>query len=212
MILKKGFTLIELLIVVAIIAILAAIAVPNFLEAQTRSKVSRVYSDIHSVTVAIEAYAVDNNNYPPGYKTAALHSLYALTTPVAFMSSGFIIDPFSKMTPNITSNCLTYELVNTQNRIIEATTGPYTINPVAGEQPSKGAWWWLASRGPDKQYGFKPSEKEYNLYEKFYNSDINPGGFISTIYDPTNGTVSLGNLYGSGGSVTNTAGRMMGKK
>jgi prepilin-type N-terminal cleavage/methylation domain-containing protein len=60
----KGFTLIELLIVVAIIAILAAIAVPNFLEAQVRSKVSRVRSDLRSLTVGIESYYVDNNIYP----------------------------------------------------------------------------------------------------------------------------------------------------
>src|SRR5690349_15764472 len=60
----RAFTLIELLIVVAIIAILAAIAVPNFLEAQTRSKVSRTKADMRSVTTAIESYAVDNNKYP----------------------------------------------------------------------------------------------------------------------------------------------------
>ncbi len=61
---RKGFTLIELLIVVAIIAILAAIAVPNFLEAQVRSKVSRVKADQRSLATAIEAYYVDNNAYP----------------------------------------------------------------------------------------------------------------------------------------------------
>ena len=61
---KKGFTLIELLIVVAIIAILAAIAVPNFLEAQTRAKVSRVKSDLRTYATAIESYAVDNNRPP----------------------------------------------------------------------------------------------------------------------------------------------------
>jgi prepilin-type N-terminal cleavage/methylation domain-containing protein len=61
---KKGFTLIELLIVIAIIAILAAIAVPNFLEAQTRAKVARVKSDQRSLATGLEAYYVDNNNYP----------------------------------------------------------------------------------------------------------------------------------------------------
>jgi len=61
-----GFTLIELLIVVAIIAILAAIAVPNFLEAQTRAKVARVKADHGSVATAVESYRVDNNQVPFG--------------------------------------------------------------------------------------------------------------------------------------------------
>src|SRR5690349_11907880 len=61
----KAFTLIELLIVVAIIAILAAIAVPNFLEAQTRSKVSRAKADMRTMVTGLESYAVDNNKYPP---------------------------------------------------------------------------------------------------------------------------------------------------
>ena len=61
-----GFTLIELLIVVAIIAILAAIAVPNFLEAQTRAKVSRAQADMRAIATGVEAYRVDNNSYPEG--------------------------------------------------------------------------------------------------------------------------------------------------
>jgi prepilin-type N-terminal cleavage/methylation domain-containing protein len=63
----NAFTLIELLIVVAIIAILAAIAVPNFLEAQTRAKVARVKADMRTVATAIESYSIDYNEPPLGY-------------------------------------------------------------------------------------------------------------------------------------------------
>ena len=62
---RSGFTLIELLIVVAIIAILAAIAIPNFIEAQVRAKVSRGLADMRSISVGLESYRVDGNHYPP---------------------------------------------------------------------------------------------------------------------------------------------------
>jgi prepilin-type N-terminal cleavage/methylation domain-containing protein len=99
----RGFTLIELLIVVAIIAILAAIAVPNFLEAQVRAKVSRVKSDQRSLATAIESYTVDWNNVLGTrdmmdkmnlpQPVARLQAYARLTTPVAFMTT-IPRDPF----------------------------------------------------------------------------------------------------------------------
>ena len=67
---SKGFTLIELLIVVAIIGIIAAIAIPNLLNAIDRGKQKRTMSDIRSVGTAVESYAVDTNIYPSGSLTA----------------------------------------------------------------------------------------------------------------------------------------------
>lgn len=113
----KGFTLIELLIVVAIIGILAAIAVPNFLNAQIRAKVSRARAEEREIATALEEFFVDNSSYPPlTNRDRRISRLYRdnpgnldsarieigrgsrarriyLTTPVAYMSS-IPFDPF----------------------------------------------------------------------------------------------------------------------
>ncbi len=61
---QKGFTLIELLIVVAIIGIIAAIAIPNLLNAINRGRQKRTMADMRSIATAIESYEVDFNFYP----------------------------------------------------------------------------------------------------------------------------------------------------
>lgn len=87
---NKGFTLIELLIVVAIIGIIAAIAIPNLLNAINRGRQKRSMSDLRTVGTATEAYAVDHSFYPnyaegsldtAGFK-ALLETTYVKRAPV----------------------------------------------------------------------------------------------------------------------------------
>jgi prepilin-type N-terminal cleavage/methylation domain-containing protein len=56
---KSGFTLVEIMIVVAIIALLAAIAVPNFLRARKRSQATRILEDLRLIDAATDQYAID---------------------------------------------------------------------------------------------------------------------------------------------------------
>lgn len=58
---RGGFTLVEIMIVVAIIALLAAIAVPNFLRARKRSQATRILEDLRLIDAAIDQYAIETN-------------------------------------------------------------------------------------------------------------------------------------------------------
>jgi len=58
---RGGFTLVEIMIVVAIIALLAAIAVPGFLRARKRSQASKILNDLRLIDSAVDQYAIENN-------------------------------------------------------------------------------------------------------------------------------------------------------
>jgi len=192
----KAFTLIELLIVVAIIAILAAIAVPNFLEAQTRAKTSRVKSDLRTLGTVLEIYRIDNTNYPPRglYMRNAGGGLIKMngttffldpiivTTPIAYLTSQAALDdPFQTKIPGIT-NKLDPRYVTGYYQYCASLQKPENTDEMErGLMTHYGAWRvWGA--GPDK---------------RILNSTMTGGAFQLIPYDATNGTVSVGDVMRS---------------
>ncbi len=215
---KRAFTLIELLIVVAIIAILAAIAVPNFLEAQTRAKVSRCKSDLRSLATALESYCADNSRYPfdrlpygfPWYPTDII------STPIPYITAvpndlftkgsgverlygteafGFLGKKFRYL--NIAGNragagwaCCYIPAGKAYSG--KTVSGWAEVSDAdARKFEDKFGAWKMQSMGPDKIVN-----DVNNSFVTGEDSSGNPIGY----YDPTNGTISRGDIqYSSKG-------------
>jgi type II secretion system protein G len=191
---RQAFTLIELLVVVAIIAILAAIAVPNLLEAQTRSKVSRVKADLRTLATALEAYTVDNNRPPHDGSHGAPHRGWVntytdLTTPIAYMTT-ILTDPFqdptfSDTTHPVYTHFLDGKLARKNHAYDYGSAewhGLYVGDPgaIGYFRNFRTSPWKIGSAGPDRRF-----------------SDETSNYGMKDLYDPTNGTVSGGDIYRS---------------
>jgi len=218
----KAFTLIELLIVVAIIAILAAIAVPNFLEAQTRAKISRAKADMRTITTGLETYNIDNNQYPRSniYSWAVsfgasgnsqlIPTLERLTTPISYLTGGSsFTDPFvgkaQYFGPNLGQIQTLPDVKQAEG--LDASATPEKVYRYIARGPKdtviwnqknetqKVVWYLLESCGPD---GY------YHRMGDALNPNESPARYVQlskVFYDATNGTVSRGSIWRSGGGV-----------
>ncbi len=174
----SAFTLIELLMVVAIIAVLAAIAVPNFLEAMTRSKVSRAASDLRTVATSLETYAIDNNAYP--------EPLERLSSPIAYIADAYSPDVFANPEGWFALGYVQGH-AGSQQQFLE------DWKVMASTPPERAAMashrFFVFSNGPDLL-----DEAIESPTESFKDVIRAPGARLGYFYDPTNGTISRGDI------------------
>lgn len=205
----KGFTLIELLIVVAIIGILAAIAVPNFLNAQVRAKVARAESEIRSLKNSLEAFFIDNNQYMPMNTDRTIMNKQYRTLEKDAAKGAAVIN-------------IAHIAIGTgrnARRLYLTTPVAYIssipFDPFRGDGSEYGygygsdgqSYYLLTSWGPDSQdgLGVKGGELDEREYTGARISDYRRAGVRNSKfvladlkYDPSNGTSSSGDILAPG--------------
>ena len=128
----QGFTLVELMIVIVIIGILAAIAIPRFIGAQDRARISAAKAQLNSVRQALALYEMDHSAYPPDGSdwdafVANLTSYVALPSWNELKDKVFVDGSFNFDNINDTSYVLTVKATDNAQTTLTAT--PYGVTP-----------------------------------------------------------------------------------
>ena len=200
---KKGFTLIELLIVIAIILILIAIALPNFLEAQTRAKVAKAAGEIRTIATAQESYNLDWNSYTYDChdENTALTGIPSqpngciqLTTPIAYIKElpqdSFGVHESTSGSPVNDEGFVPFYAMCTG-------VNPKTLSKMVPMLPP------FSPRTPPVRelyivYSAGPSKIEPGNPQQGYPHEIPSVPW--TVYAATNGTKSFGGIITTGGA------------
>jgi prepilin-type N-terminal cleavage/methylation domain-containing protein len=194
-----GFTLIELLIVIAIILILIAIALPNFLEAMTRAKVTRVYAEMHTCATILESYYADHNSYP------SYGGREDLINPAPQLDGGPHFLPWRLTTPIAYTTSLFMEVFSGENTPMGC---PQLHELHYFNRKQSPAWWSGNGSFPEPPYNherfwhvyFGVDGRPFHWYLASNGPDLWCDGAGLEIYSATNGTTSRGDLVWFGPS------------
>jgi len=195
---KEGFTMIELLIVIAIIAVITAIAVPNLISANVKAKVKGIKSEMGSSAIALEDYRMDEGNYPidpehtgSGYNPDVIAKPNIdFDDPTDALGLGQLVFPDGASDPVYLYRIPGDPFNDSGEEEWNGTSGAhnnhysyFTADASGAASSTEAKYWALVSYGPDKDLDITSYSDARDAYDNG-----------TDLYDPDSGITSNGDI------------------